>query len=505
MRAIRSHPDAIATICEDRVETYAQAGERIQGLADFIAALDGDAPVAVAGTGTPGVWHAIMAAAVAGVPWVPIDARQPRAVAEHMIRDSGARVCIGFSAEAAQTVGAVCEYVDGTKLPPARVTGECARAHASPADISYIIYTSGSTGPPKGVVIGEDAIAGFLGWIADHERIDPTDRVLQSHSIGFDNSIWEMFCPLAGGAAIVFANVGEPPDFGDLVRTIERERVTVVNATARQAAALVGVAEMLGLSPFGSVRRLYVGAETVTREAASRILAAMPPTAQVANEYGPTEATITCTLGAIPPAALTDGAASASMPIGWAIGDAVIEVRDEEGRLVPTGEVGALWVSGRCLALEYLNLPEETASHFVDDPWDEGDGSRWYRTGDVVQVTDAGYVFLGRTDKQVKVRGHRIEPAAIEALAGRLPNVRQAAVVPVGGVPGAREGIWLFVVTHEGASHEVDAIRATLREHLPYYMTPDRIIMRRDPLPLTVNGKLDAALLLASARRQRPR
>ncbi len=494
--AVARYPDGLAVIEGDTSQTYAEAAAHVQGLVDLLGrtGVDGTTPVAVAGGGTTGVWHAIMAAAVAGVPWVPLDDRQPPAVLADLVADSGARCCLGYSAAAEAAVGGVCEYLDGSAIPPAQWSGRCRQDEARPADTAYLIYTSGSTGRPKGVVIDQDAIAGFLDWMAAHERLTPADRVYQNHSIGFDNSIWEMFSPLAGGAALVLSDGSGPlaP-----IETIARAGVTVVNATARHAAALVDLAEAVGRTPFGTVRRLYVGAETVPALTAAKILDALPDGAYIANEYGPTEATITCTLGTITPE-LVARAGSGSMPIGWAIGDARIELRDSRGEPVPDGEPGELWVGGRCVARGYHNRPAETADRFVDDPWGDAPGSRWYRTGDQVLKSPDGYVFLGRDDAQVKVRGHRLEPTALEAAANRLPGVRQAAVVAVGGVTGAHDALWLFVVAPDGA--EPAGIRATLAEQVEYFLVPDRVIVRTDPLPLTVNGKLDRDSLLASAR-----
>jgi non-ribosomal peptide synthetase component F len=334
-------------------------------------------------------------------------------------------------------------------------------------------------------MVGEDAIAGFLDWMAAHERLSRADRVLQNHSIGFDNSIWEMWSPLAGGAALVFPADDERADYERLLRTVERTGVSVLNATPRQTTTLIAVADALELTPFHAVRLLYTGAETVPHAAAERILHALPADAVVANEYGPTEATITCTLGPIDEATLAASAGEPSVPIGHPIGDAILDVRD-----------GELWVGGRCIALGYRDLPQETADRFVVD----ARGERWYRTGDLVRLTDHGLVFLGRADRQTNVRGHRIELAAVESAAARLPGVGQAAAIAAGGVEGARETLWLFVVPEYAAAVDRDSLRAALARSLPYYMVPDQVVVHEGALPLTVNGKLDVDALLATAR-----
>jgi amino acid adenylation domain-containing protein len=503
VHAVELHADATAVIEGGKSLDYGAVADRVQGFADeFLRRrLATDDAVAVLALGSAASWQAILGASVAGVPWVPIDARQPEPIVRHILENSGARICVGFSARTQAAAARYCDYVDGTDVRPAPWARQSARLHASPDDLAYVIYTSGSTGMPKGVMIGEDALAGFLDWMAQHEGLSRRDRVFQNHSIGFDNSIWEMLSPLACGATLVFPGEDDRQDYECFLRTIEQVGVTILNATPQQMTTFMNAADILGLAPFRSIRRLYTGAETVTHAAAARILRALPPEAYVANEYGPTEATITCTLGPINDAVLRESAAEPSVPIGWAMGDAVIQVRDGDRRCIDAGETGELWVGGRCVARGYRGLPRETAERFFVDPWGDGDGSRWYRTGDLVRITAHGFVFLGRMDGQVKVRGNRIETAALESAVSRLPGVVQAAAVPVGGVEGGYEALWLFVVCVPAGKWERDAVHAELLQALPYYMVPDRIVMHDGALPLTVNGKLDRDSLIAAARR----
>jgi len=377
--AVELHGCSTAAVEGGTKLDYTAVADRVQGFVDAYAraGLGREDTVAVAAVGSAAAWQAIVGAAVAGLTWIPVDARQPEPILRHILRNSGAGLCVGFALETESAAGAHCEYLDGTTVASTSWRGACARGHASSSDIAYVIYTSGSTGLPKGVLISEDALSGFLDWTAAHEGLARDDRILQNHSIGFDNSIWEMFSGLSAGGAVVFPTADERRDFELLLRLIERARVTVLNATPRQMTTLLRAGDLLGRQgSFATVRRLYTGAETVTHAAAELILRALPPTAYVANEYGPTEATITCTLGPITHKVLEASASEPSVPIGWAIGDATIEVRSGDRRCVELGDIGELWVGGRCVSLGYRGLPEETTERFaVDD-----DGTRWYRT-----------------------------------------------------------------------------------------------------------------------------
>jgi acyl-coenzyme A synthetase/AMP-(fatty) acid ligase/acyl carrier protein len=208
------------------------------------------------------------------------------------------------------------------------------------------------------------------------------------------------------------------------------------------------------------------------------------PGCRLINGYGPTEnTTFTCTY-----AVEADDALEPSVPIGRPIAGTTAYVLDAQMNPVPVGVTGELYIGGAGLARGYLNRPDLTARAFVADPFDPAPGARLYRSGDLVRWRDDGTLqFLGRADRQVKLRGHRIEPDEVEAALGRHPAVRQAAVAARGAGEDRR---LVAYCAFAGQAPPAEAIRAFLRNSLPAYMIPDAVLAV-DAIPMTEFGKID--------------
>jgi thioesterase domain-containing protein len=206
------------------------------------------------------------------------------------------------------------------------------------------------------------------------------------------------------------------------------------------------------------------------------------------NLYGPTEAAIDASWWDA-----RDGLGARTVPIGRPIWNTRLHVLDPHGEPVPVGVAGELFIAGRGLARGYLGRPDLTAERFVPEPWVPG--GRMYRTGDRVRrLPDGSLEFLGRTDHQIKLRGHRIEPGEIEAALLRHPGVRAAVVVADGPPAGTR--LVAYVVPAPGGAAEPDALRAYLRQRLPEPMVPG-VFVSLEALPLGPSGKVDRQALPA--------
>ncbi|MFJ2167561.1 non-ribosomal peptide synthetase [Streptomyces griseofuscus] len=468
-------PDAIAVHSDAGALTYGELDEQSRELAQRLVAEGAGpgVPVGVCVERSPGLLVAILAVLRAGSCYVPLDPRYPAERLEFMVRDSGTSLLLTTPASRENCpAGPTLVVLDGA------VTTEPGERPVPvvPADTAYVIYTSGSTGTPKGVPIRHSGCAAMLS--AWDQVLGERDLggVCAASSICFDMSVMEIFPALSRGGALVLVE-----STVHLPESPHADKVTLLHAIPSVTNALLDAG---GLPP--NLRTVVFGGEPLRRKLVDRVYAETG--AEVFNAYGPTEGTVFCTLGPVP----RDGTGEPT--IGAAAAGARLHVLDADRRPVPDGAPGELYLGGPGVAHGYLNRPETTAERFVSDPF--LDGGRLYRTGDVVVRTDSGELeFVGRTDNQVKVRGHRIELEEVESRLTGCPEVREAAAV----VHGRR--LVGYVVTEGGSrgGARLDAelqatITGKLAAELPEYMVPGAIVVL-DELPLTPGGKLDRAAL----------
>ncbi|MCB1057549.1 MAG: amino acid adenylation domain-containing protein, partial [Acidobacteria bacterium] len=371
-------------------------------------------------------------------------------------------------------------------LPPTHITADppTSLPRVDPASAAYVIFTSGSTGQPKGVVVTHRALANRLEYA---RRVDFTaeDAFLQKTTLSFDVSIAEVFGPLVAGGRVVQARPGGQRDPGYLVSLMASAGIT-------QASFPPGLLEAVLAEPrFAEVKRLrtvITGGETVPAELAPRFHAASP--ADLLNRYGPTEATISMTSWRC-----RRGAVESVLPIGFPTARAWVVLLDRRWRPVPVGVVGELCIGGPGLARGYLGRPAATAEVFVPDPRSPAAGGRLYRSGDLARWrTDGALDFVGRRDRQVKVRGFRVELGDIEAALRAVPGVAEAAVVDVAdGGTRRLAGYW---VATPGDDLDDAALRRALGTRLPEYMVP-QALAQLGSLPRSATGKIDRKQLPA--------
>ncbi|WIX93031.1 AMP-binding protein [Amycolatopsis sp. DG1A-15b] len=356
----------------------------------------------------------------------------------------------------------------------------------SPGTLAYVSYTSGSTGTPKGVCVPHRAVSRLVhepDWLDAR----PGDVFLQAAPIAFDASTLEIWAPLSAGARLVLLPPGrvDPAELGAVVAA---ERVTVLWLTAGLFHQLVDH----HLDRLAGVRHLIAGGDVISPDAVRRLLAAYPDLV-FTNGYGPTENTTftTCaTFGG--PAGRPGG--TGPLPIGRPIRGTRVRVLDRLGRPVPPGVVGDLYALGDGLAQGYLGRPAATAAVFTP----AAGGERQYRTGDLARWrADGSLDFLGRADDQVKINGYRVEPAEVAAALGAHPAVTAAVALPEPGAGGSTR-LAAYVVLADGDRPAAPALRDWLRERLPEFLVPARIVAL-DAFPLTPNGKLDRDALPGSA------
>jgi nonribosomal peptide synthetase DhbF len=430
---------------------------------------------------------AIIGAAKAGAAFLPIDPETPAERIAWILADARPRLVLtlrGIAAQLSAGLGFVC--LDDQHLwakwaaTPAQVAeARRRRTPAEPDDPAYVIYTSGTTGTPKGVVIPQRGVPSLAAWQVMHLALDPGARVLQLASPGFDAMVMEVLMAFAAGACLVVPRDTERAG-ARLGAFLDAQGITH---------ALLPPATLAGLprAAYPALRTLILGGD------------ACPPGMALAwcrgrriiNAYGPTEATICATMSRpLQPADCT----AEGPPIGAPVWNTRVYVLDELLRPVPPGVAGELYIAGAGLAAGYLRQPKLTAERFVACPFGPP-GARMYRTGDRARWREDGQLpYAGRADRQVKLRGIRIEPAEIEAALCRLPAIAHAVVAPRETAAGEIQLVAYAVPARQDAPPEAADLRRSLAQCLPNAMIPAAIVML-EALPVTPHGKVDLAAL----------
>ncbi|MEZ0493459.1 AMP-binding protein [Kineococcus sp. TBRC 1896] len=408
-----------------------------------------------------------LACLVAGRTAVPLDTTWPLARRDDLVRRLG-------PGELRLTPGTV------GRRPGTRLTDLPVPAPGTPA---HVIHTSGSTGEPKAVLVTHGAFAAFL---AHHRattfapgRGTPADRglrVAQTLPLVFDGS-WDTLQAVLSGHEVHLLAREVAQDPAATVAAVRAHGLEFVDTTPTVAAALLDAGLLTRPHP---VRVLTVGGEACPPALWARLRG--EPGLVVRNLYGPTESTVDAV------GLEGEDAAVGGTPIGRPVHGTTARVLDTHLRPVPVGFPGELHLAGPQLALGYRGAGALTAARFVADPWGPP-GSRMYRTGDLVALRADGLLdYLGRADRQLKVRGYRVEPAEVESALLRLAGVRQAAVVERGG------RLLAYVVGPRDTHGAGDALRAAAADVLPEHLVPAAVVVL-DALPRTATGKLDPTAL----------
>ncbi|MFJ8671124.1 amino acid adenylation domain-containing protein [Streptomyces sp. NPDC093589] len=443
-------PEAVALLSGNRTYTYAELNSRANRLARSLVSR-GIGPedfVAVALPRTEHMVVALLAVLKAGAAYFAIDPQQPAERVALMAEDVRPKLILTTTestplglAEAnipAITLDDLSLFGENSEWADADLTDDDRVAPLRSTHPIYVIYTSGSTGRPKGVVVTHGNLVNLLTDLGERFGLASDDRMLAASVLGFDMSGVELFLPLVRGAGIVLAPSGanrEPATVAALLS----QGVTLVQGTPTWWGMLV---EQIPDSLRGL--RMLVGGEALPPGVATAMLSLGR---EVVNLYGPTETTVWSTIAPLreitgPP------------PIGRPLANTQVHVLGPEQELVPPGEVGELYIAGDGVARGYLNQPALTAERFVRNPFGQGE-SRMYRTGDLVRLADDGNLeFVGRADRQVKIRGHRVELGEIETATVTHPLVSQAAVEVREDTPGDQRLVAYVVPAAQVESEE---------------------------------------------------
>ncbi|MDZ5442295.1 non-ribosomal peptide synthetase [Micromonospora sp. 4G57] len=494
---LRRTPDHPAVLADDGCLTYRELASAVVATATVIRSTAGTRPggqVALLCRHGAGTVVALLAALAAGRAYVPLDPAFPAHRLARILADSDADVLLTDAGHAGQA-DRLRELAGRPGLrivPVAPAVGPADLADlaaglatpAGPDDPAYLLYTSGSTGAPKGVVQSHRNVLFGVGNHIRNFALTPADRTSVLTSFGYDMAVTDTFSALLSGAAAVPVDI-RSEGLGHLARTLAMRGVTVYHSTPtvyRYLCASLGPDATLP-----AIRAVLLGGEEVTRHDVELARRHFAPDAVFVNGYGTTEISFAAQDHLPADAPL----AHAVVPIGHPLDGIDVLLLDPAGR--PTCLTGEVVVRSAHVALGYWRLPELTAGRFG-----EHDGVRTYRTGDLARrLPDGRLVFLGRADRLVKIRGHRVELGEVEAALAALPGVGHAAVVArprTGGAGAGDKEIIGYVVPSPDASVDPTALRAGLAIRLPDFMLP-RTVVAVDALPMGVTGKLDVAAL----------
>lgn len=358
------------------------------------------------------------------------------------------------------------------------------------SDLAYILYTSGSTGTPKGVMISHRAALTFINWSYDCFQVQPTDRVSNHAPLHFDLSIFDIFTTIKAGATVILV----PPELSvfprNLAHFIAQQQITIWYSVPSVLIQLVNGGN-LQQHQFPNLRTILFAGEVFPVKYLRELINQFPQV-EFYNLYGPTETNV-CTyyqVKELPPEQVEP------IPIGIACENTEVFAINEQDKIAQIGEVGELYVRSSSLMKGYWGMPDKTQAVLMSHPagYSEWGEELVYKTGDLVQKrSDGNYLYLGRRDTMLKVRGYRIEAGEIETAIYRHPGVVEIAVIPI---PNEEMGnsIKAIIVLKDRVQITESELKAFCSDVLPKYMIPSLIEFRQS-LPKTSTGKIDRTLL----------
>lgn len=486
-------PGAVAVICADERVTYRELNRRANQLAHRLKSLGvgPEVPVGICIERSLEMIVGLFGILKAGGAYVPIDPSYPKERIAYIMADAkvpvlliNKRFCEKLPEQEAEVV---CLDLDWKKI--SKESKKNLSNKTKPGNLAYILYTSGSTGKPKGVLGLHRSAVNRFNWMWKKYPFKAGEVCCQKTSLGFVDSVWEIFGPLLQGIRTVIIPDEVVKDPHRLLDTLLRDKVTRI--------VLVPSLLRVILNTYGDLQdrlpelKIWVtSGEMLSLELAQRFLEMMPQSVLL-NLYGSTEVSADVTYFDT----VLLNKTHMKIPIGRPIDNTQIYILDKHRKPVPVGVMGEIYVGGEGLARGYHHLTELTherfiSNPFVDRPFVDRSDSFLYKTGDLARyLPDGNIEFLGRVDHQVKIHGFRIELGEIETILSQHPDVRETVAIVREDVPGDKR-LAAYLVPTQGVSPTVNDLQDFLKNKLPEYMVPSSFVVL-DALPLTPSKKVD--------------
>jgi amino acid adenylation domain-containing protein/FkbM family methyltransferase len=486
-------PDRIAGISEAGVISYGELNRRANQIGNYLRRHGGGAEVRIGICLERGLEMLVGLLGIlkAGGTYVPLDPTYSLERLSFMLNDASARLIVTEkkfeSLLGVTTAELIC--IDHDRDEIAREGDGNFESEVESENLAYVIYTSGSTGRPKGTMITHRSVVDMVTDAVVTLRLQPDSRFLQFASLSFDVVVEEIYPVwLVGGAVVLLLNEMSY-SYSELTETIDRHEVTTIELPTAYWREWM---QELSREPRRAPRSLdlvITGDERISPETFKEW---KEHEVSLLHVYGVTEATVNSIVYPVP-ADFADEKRFSAIPIGLPIANTEVYLLDERLRPTPLGIPGELYLGGGGLARGYLSRPELTAERFAPSPYGTLAGSRLYKSGDLANrsaaALDGRLEFIGRIDHQVKIRGHRIEPAEIETVLAQAPLVKSCVVTAREDEPGNKLLV-AYVVLKKSFAETTLELRNFLKMRLPAYLVPSSFVVL-ESLPLSPNGKVD--------------
>ena len=487
--------------------TYRELNAEVNKLARFLKELDVGPETKVALLLEPYRFLIIAMLGVlkAGGAYVPLDAKWPESRISYILNDTRAPVIITDKANLIRLDSIISESnlvqspeiicVDRDSNSIGGFSSANLPEKPAMSQSAYLIYTSGSTGNPKGVIIEHEALALFISSAIDLYGINRNDRVLQFSSPSFDSSVEEIFCSLCSGATLVMRSNATLSSMTSFLTECDNAGITILDLPTAFWQQMASYVEEESVQLPESVRMVIIGGEQPAADRFRCWQKNASPLIRLMNTYGPTETTVIVTAIDLSQWSPLERA-NYQIPMGKPLEHVRAYILDKNFKPTPIGVPGELCIGGKSLARGYLNLPEKTSERFIRDPYGDHESDRMYRTGDRVRYLRDGHMeFSGRVDRQVKVRGFRVELNEIDNALRAISSISEAYTVAKqeGSAPVQ---LVAFVVAQANETIDPSDLRVDLKSRIPDFMIPSAFVIL-EKFPLTSGGKIDVAALRA--------
>ena len=488
-RVVAAFPQKLAVKWKDRSLTYQELDQASDRVAKALLASIGEdrRPVALLLAHNLNAIIAILGVLKAGKCYVALDAASPNARTEAILVNAQPGVIVfdnDYHSRARQYITGGIDLLDLDEIRAGSLN-LLSGVDTSPDSLAAIFYTSGSTGEPKGVGRTHRQILHYVWSNTQIYGVNPMDRQALLSFLGFAGSTSDIFQALLSGAGLYLFSPREG-SLDELVAWLWEEQITLFHPPVELFRQLSQ--RMAGSEELFALRLVVLASQTLYKQDIEDFYHAFPADCVVVNRYGLTEVGAAAQYP-IRRDTILDGEV---VPVGYPVHDMEIYLVDETGEIVERGQIGEIMIRSRYLAPGYLKDEELTRQVFLPDP--EGGSRRVYRTGDLGRWRDDGCLeHLGRKDDRVKIRGFRVELAAVEAALLELEQVRQAVVVAQ-RLKSGENRLVAYLVLSERTDLTAGEVRSRLVARLPDYMIPSAIIVLEN-IPVTASGKVDRRAL----------